>query len=95
MNDQYLEAFLKIINFLKEGCLIDDNLGIRDRQFQDFIINSFGGFNRSYGLFNVDMIWTSEIVQKMSKFKSVSGKLLWKQKEIIYMVMVVNFEVFG
>jgi hypothetical protein len=55
MNDQYLEAFLEIIIFLKKGCVIDDNLGIRDPQFQNFIINSFGGFNRSYGLFKVNI----------------------------------------
>jgi hypothetical protein len=55
MDDQYLEAFLKIIIFLKEGCVIDDNLGIRDPQFQNFIINGFGGFNRSDGLFKVDI----------------------------------------
>ena len=52
---QYLEAFLEIIIFLKEGCIIDDNLGIRDPQFQNFIIDSFGGFNRSDGLFKVDV----------------------------------------
>ena len=55
MDNQYLEAFFEIIIFLKEGRVIDDNLGIRDPQFQDFIINSFGGFNRSDGLFKVDI----------------------------------------
>jgi hypothetical protein len=55
MGDQYLEAFLEIIIFLKEGCVIDDNLGIRDPQFQNFIVNSFGEFNRSDGLFKVDV----------------------------------------
>ena len=55
MGDQYLEAFLEIIILLKEGCVVDDNLGICDPQFQDFIIHSLGGFNRSDGLFKVDI----------------------------------------
>jgi hypothetical protein len=55
MGNQYLEAFLEIVIFLKERCIIDDNLGIRDPQFQNFIINGFGRFNRSDGLFKVDV----------------------------------------
>jgi hypothetical protein len=55
MGDQYLKAFLKIIIFFKKGCVVDDDLGIRDPQFQKFIINSFGGFDRSDGLFKVDV----------------------------------------
>ena len=57
MGNQYLEAFLEIVIFLKERCIIDDNLGIRDPQFQNFIINGFGRFNRSDGLFKVDVKW--------------------------------------
>ena len=55
MSGQYLEAFLEIVVLLKEGCVIDDNLGIRDPQFQYFIINSFSGFNCSNRLFKVDV----------------------------------------
>ena len=55
MGDKYLKAFLEVIIFLKERCVIDNNLGIRDPQLQNFIINSFGGFNRSDGLFKVDV----------------------------------------
>ena len=51
----HFEAFLEIIIFLEEGCVIDDDLSICDSQFQNFIINSFGGFNRADGFFKVDV----------------------------------------
>jgi hypothetical protein len=55
MHQTYLEAFLEIIIFLKEGCVIDDDLGICDPQFQNFVINSFSGFNCPDGFFKIDV----------------------------------------
>ena len=53
--NQYLEAFLKVLVFFKERGIIDDNLGVCDPKVQDLVVHRLGGLYRPYRFFEVNV----------------------------------------
>ena len=51
----YFETFLKVVIFFEEASIVDNNLGICNTEFQDFVIHRLCGLHCPEGLFEIDV----------------------------------------
>jgi hypothetical protein len=49
------EAFLKVLVFFQECSIIDNDLGVRNAELQDFVIYTLCGLHRPEGLLEIDI----------------------------------------
>ncbi len=51
----YFETFLEALILFEEGRIVDNNLGIRNSEFEDFVIYRLCGLHGPKGLLEVDV----------------------------------------
>jgi hypothetical protein len=51
----YFETFLEVVIFFEESSIVDNNLGICNTEFQDFVVHRLCGLHGTKGLFEIDV----------------------------------------
>ena len=51
----YFKTFLKVLIFFEESRIVDNNLGVRNSELQDFVVHGLCGLHGPEGLFEVDV----------------------------------------
>jgi uncharacterized protein YllA (UPF0747 family) len=51
----YFETFLEVVIFFKESSIVDNDLGICNTEFQDFVVYRLCGLHGPEGLFEIDV----------------------------------------
>lgn len=68
----YFETFFEVFTFFKECGVIDNDLGIRDAELQDFVIHGFCRLDSSEGLLEVNI--------ERPKFERLEQSCLHRQR---------------